>query len=74
MDGMKIIRTLVVAGLLTTGLAACADDYGYNGYDHGYGYRHDYYDGYRDYSEGRYGDRDYNRRYCQADDGAYYRC
>lgn len=40
---MKLLKTLLIAGLLTTGLTACADYYGdygpYGPYGYDYGYR-----------------------------------
>ena len=66
---MKLIKTLLVAGLLTTGLAACADYYdaGPSGYDYAAGYRH--YDGPDRYWDG-------GHRYCRSlsDPDAFYRC
>ncbi len=67
---MRLIKTLLVAGLLTTGLAACADYYDEgpgNGYDYNRGYDrgpdHDAY--WRD-----------GHRYCRSvsDPDDYYRC
>ncbi len=66
---MKLIKTLLVAGLLTAGLAACADYYDEDsgpGYD--YGYHH--YDRDRDmfWRDGH--------RYCRStsDPDDFYRC
>ncbi len=64
---MRLIKTLLVAGLLTAGLAACADYYDQPGYGYDYGYD----TGYHHYSYWRDG-----RRYCRSDSDpdAYYRC
>lgn len=62
---MKRALKLAVAGLLTLGAAACADDYGYgHRYDYGDGYygRHDEHpDGYRE-GYWRSDPYDYHRR------------
>jgi len=65
---MKLIKTLLVAGLLTMGLAACADYYGGPpyGYDYDYGYHAVGPDA---YWQG-------GHRYCRSvsDPDAFYRC
>ncbi len=64
---MKLIKTLLVAGLLTTGLAACADYYDTPGSGYDYGYH-------------RALDRDMywqdGHRYCRStsDPDNFYRC